>query len=192
MPYPPVADNWTDFRKVPLYRETLKDTAEAFIALYRISGPHKRVYRTATQQLAQAPMEYDGGNSRYLRARWRLPSYSYGDPTHGEHPFTKKVTKDLIAKAITQGVTHGADDCKIVDVIMEILDCRQDTVLMIDGNQKKSAGLILPMGDGFVERYLPKSDQLIDRSNGALLDRADIEAIQQSYQERWLDAINSL
>ena len=108
MPSLPNADKWTDFREIPLYQDTLKHSAEAFVALYIISGPHKRVYKTATQQLAQAPMEFDGGNQRYLRARWRLPTYSYGSNTHGEHPFTKKVTKELIAEAITRGDDHGA------------------------------------------------------------------------------------
>jgi hypothetical protein len=192
MPKMPMKDDWIDFRSTSLYKDTLSETAEAFIALYRVSKPHKRVYRTATQQLVQAPMEYDGGDRRYLRARWRLPNYIYGTKAHGEHPFTKKKTKELIEKAIKIGLQNNVSHKRLVEVITYIIDSRQDTVLMTNGHQNKVSGFIKASGDGFIERYLPTSTILIDRLNGDKVTEVGIRTIQMTQQKIWEDAIQSL
>ena len=98
MPKLPTRDDWKNFRG-PAYETALRATAKAYIALHPIRNT-PQIYRTATSQLAQAPMEWDGGENRYFRARYRLQSYRYGAQSHGEHPYTKKRTKELIAQII--------------------------------------------------------------------------------------------
>ncbi len=189
----PTADNWTDFRKDSHYREALVGTAKAFVALRAaLGGNHTKVYETAVSQLVQAPMEFDGGKRRYLRARWRLAIYEYEDAPHGEHPWTKKETKALIGRIIDQASAKGIANERLVAAITEILDARQDTVLMTRGHQYAKAGFIRGPGDGFIDRYLGTAPPLVDRRDGRLLSDDDVRAIQRQRQARWESALTNL
>lgn len=182
----PTRDDWKNFRG-PAYEAALRATAEAFIALRTTlrHGP-PQIYRTATRQLAQAPMEWDGGENRYCRARYRLQSYRYGAQSHGEHPYTKKRTKELIAQIIDRAAVAGTPHEVLVDSVMTVLDVRQTTVLMNHGDQHKKAGLIRS-GDGLVERYLPTI--IVDRRDGRVLTEAEVRQLQAAKERRWQAAL---
>ena len=189
MPKLPTDDDWTDFR-TPDYFAALKATARAFIALRRtLRDAPPQIYRTAVGQLAQAPMEFDGGTRRYERARYRLQSYEYGQKTHGEHPYTKMRTKELIAQAIDRADRVQTPEPILLKAVMDILDSRQTTCLMNDGDQTKKRGLIRS-GDGFVERYLPVA--IVDRKDGRTLTAVEVQALHAARQKRWEQALRSV
>jgi hypothetical protein len=184
MPYPKtfIPDgHWADFHADDGYRAVLDGTARVWVALIeecrRSSGVGAGVgvaYRRATGILTQLPQEFDNPAARFERSRWRISSVVVGSPTSNyycEHPWSKHRTKSIIRNVVEQALDANRSREQIVSSVAEILDARQDTVLLPDSDEVQHGVGSDKQNDGLVARYVVaiEAKQLIDRKTGEVV-----------------------
>lgn len=167
-----------DFRAHPLYAAVLTGTASIWLAcieeLRRAGGPAPGVeaaYERAVWVLAQLPQEVDDLDARFDRSRWRSADVVPDVDTtnyYCEHPWHKKRTKGIVYGVATHALDHGVSRPEIIQAIADILDARQDTVLLPHAPVRGEGILHESRGDGLAERYVGVAElgTLIDRRTG--------------------------
>ena len=83
-----------------------------------------------------------------------------------EHPYEKSLTKKMIIAGVESGLAAGLAPDFIARCVRQILDLRQDVVLM-----PESVNKTLPKGDGLVQKYA--TVPIIDRNTGMQMSHED-------------------
>lgn len=195
---------WTEYKDAE-YHDTLAAAAWTWVCLIeaRLSGAETpgavAAYDRATLALTQLPMEHGkyGSAKRFDRCRWASPDID--GQGHAEHPWSKRITKELIWKAGSAALSRGVDRAALVGPIALILDARQDAVLLPHARVTQLGVLSDRAGDGLAGRYRGALESgslvLIDRASGAHLspERADeIDAVATRQVSQALEAIRQL
>lgn len=199
---------WSDYR-TPEYYEVLKSTAWAWLSCIeaRITAPGTFSEKAATEAynrtiitLPQLPLEHGGSGieKRFDRSRWRdvRVCLAPGTRLHGEHPWSKHVTKRLVWENGSSALKRGVKKEDLVGPLTEILDARQDTVLL-PHERVSQYGIVSEMkADGLGGRYVPAiesgSIDLIDRSTGAHVTLDEIREIESRIEERVSAAVEKM
>jgi hypothetical protein len=194
---------YDDYRNDPLYRPVLLATSDAWLALIeaRLAAPHpeaaRQAYDRATLVLAQLPMEHgrQGASKRFARCRWRA-SGADEDTGHCEHPWSKRVTKSLLWDAASAALTRGVPRARLVESFAEVLDARQDTVLLPHARVLQLGVASDRGGDGLRGRYLSavSSGRLVlhDAASGARVDPSHVEDVEASVERRVAAALGAM
>lgn len=187
---------WTEYKDAE-YHDTLAAAAWTWICLIeaRLSDVAGRsaiaAYDRATLALTQLPMEHGkhGSAKRFDRCRWASPDVD--GKGHAEHPWSKRITKEILWNAGSSALKRGVDRLDLVKPFALILDARQDAVLLPHARVTQLGVLSDRAGDGLAGRYKgaleSESLVLIDRASGERLspERAveiDEAATQQIFQ----------
>lgn len=200
--------NWVDY-KTEEYWDVLRATAwtwlniiEARLTIPENISPNSAMeaYRRSTISLAQLPLEYGtaGSPKRFDRCRWRdarVPMVP-NDSLHCEHPWSKKLTKEYLWDTGSAALQRGATKDELVEPFSEILDARQDTVLLPHTRVTQFGVLSERAADGLAKRYTPAvlsgGVTLIDRETGMILSVRDIEEIEDIVQKRVSNALKKI
>jgi len=176
---------WQDFRCDDYY-ELLKDTASGWVGLLENFPTSSEFYKRATLLLPQLPIEFGDNDKRFERSRWRHENVVCGEPitAHCEHPWTKKKTRELVEGFAIAAIENGVQREAIVSGVAEIIDSRQDT-LLLPTMRTKDWGVISKRNvDGLVNRYSKIADKLIDRKTGQRLNALKLEEIEKERSDR--------
>lgn len=197
-------NTWTEYKDAE-YHDTLAATAWTWVCLLeaRLAGAETRgavaAYDRATLALTQLPMEHGkyGSAKRFERCRWASPDVD--GQGHAEHPWSKRITKELIWKAGSAALSRGVDRTALVGPISLILDARQDAVLLPHARVTQLGVLSDRAGDGLAGRYRGALESgslvLIDRASGTPIspERADeIDAAASRQVSQALEVIRQL
>ena len=176
---------WQDFRCDDYY-ELLKDTAFAWVVLLESLPPSSEAYKRATLLLPQLPIEFGDNDKRFERSRWRHENVVCEQPTtaHCEHPWTKKKTRKLVEDFFVAARENGMQRKDILLGVGEILDSRQDTLLLPTMRTKDWGVINKRKADGLVERYSKIADKLIDRKTGQRMSTMKLEEIEKERSDR--------
>ena len=176
---------WQDFRCDDYY-ELLKDTASTWVVLLENLPSSSEAYKRATLLLPQLPIEFGDNDKRFERSRWRHENVVCGEPTtaHCEHPWTKKKTRKLVEDFFVAARENGMQRKDIVLGVGEILDSRQDTLLLPTMRTKDWGVINKRKADGLVERYSKIADKLIDRKTGQRMSTMKLEEIEKERSDR--------
>ena len=171
---------WQDFRCDDYY-ELLKDTASTWVVLLESLPSSSEAYKRATLLLPQLPIEFGDNDKRFDRSRWRHENVVCEQPTtaHCEHPWTKKKTRKLVEDFFVAARENGMQKKDIVLGVGEILDSRQDTLLLPTMRTKDWGVINKRKADGLVERYSKIADKLIDRKTGQRMSTMKLEEIEK-------------
>lgn len=189
---------WTDFRASPRYRQLLDATAWTWIALLRAadegqthpaigSEALREALDRATAALPQLPMEFDSGDFRFERSRWRSHLIEPERPMqmHCEHPWTKRKTREIVVELYRAG--RSCRIAKLVEAVAIVLDARQDTVLLPSARLRDLGVIADPRKDGFWPRYRNALEtsrlRLIDRLDGSTVEPANLEYLERGHDE---------
>lgn len=195
---------WSDFRTEE-YSNLLQATAEVWWQLARHfvsmeeSSARVEAYARATLLLPQLPMEYGDPLLRFERCRWQhaaIPADAILTKLHCEHPWTKKKTRTYVLRVVTASLSSGVPEREGVAAIREILDARQDTVLMPNTSVKKLGVLTGRSDDGLHVRYAPaiaaETLRLLDRLDGHEVGVEEVRAIGRDREARVEKALRSV
>lgn len=176
---------WQDFRGDDYY-ELLKDTAFAWVVLLESLPPSSEAYKRTTLLLPQLPIEFGDNDKRFERSRWRHENVVCEQPTtaHCEHPWTKKKTRKLVEDFFVAARENGMQRKDIVLGVEEILDSRQDTLLLPTMRTKDWGVINKRKADGLVERYSKIADKLIDRKTGQRMNTLKLKEIEKERSDR--------
>ena len=176
---------WQDFRCDDYY-ELLKDTALTWVVLLDNLPSSSEAYKRATLLLPQLPIEFGDNDKRFERSRWRHENVVCEQPTtaHCEHPWTKKKTRKLVEDFFVAARENGMQREDIVLGVGEILDSRQDTLLLPTMRTKDWGVINKRKADGLVERYSKIADKLIDRKTGQRMSTMKLEEIEKERSDR--------
>lgn len=200
-------DDWVDFRTDEYY-DVLRSTTWTLLSLIEshLNRPTNitesaatEAYRRAVIALIQGPMEYGhrGPAKRFDRCRWRSSDVTIS-PTktpHCEHPWSKKTSKSLLWEHCSAALLRGVTKENLVDPASEILDARQDTVLLSNMKTSDYGVLSERASDGLL-RYLSAVENSIiilhDRKTGGILTGGDIKLIEEDVQLRVASGIKKI
>jgi hypothetical protein len=176
---------WQDFRCDDYY-ELLKDTASTWVLLLENLPSSSEAYKRATLLLPQLPIEFGDNDKRFDRSRWRHENVVCEQPTtaHCEHPWTKKKTRKLVEDFFVAARENGMQKKDIVLGVGEILDSRQDTLLLPTMRTKDWGVINKRKADGLVKRYSKIADKLIDRKTGQRMSTMKLEEIEKERSDR--------
>jgi hypothetical protein len=183
--------HWQDFR-TPDYTSLLHATAWTWIKIIQAftSPPPplantpaiSSTYYRATLALPQLPSEGTNNSRRFNNSRWRHANVStpiHPHP-HCEHPWSKRITKDIVLNATSLALSRGANPEDLILPISAIIDSRQDTLLL--PSQDTSSHKVIPnsQGDGLASRYASPIDLglIIDRATGKPISPSDASQIE--------------
>jgi hypothetical protein len=201
---------WRDFR-VDAYAALLHATAYVWVAnlaavragsaalaegrVARFDARALRAaYKRATVAIPQLPMEVGNNDERFERCRWRHEEVPVGTPTraHCEHPWSKKRTREIVEDAVPAALARGIDPLDVAAAIAEVLDARQDTVLLPSDDEAAWGVRSERDGDGLAGRYADVAGRIVDRRTGERLSAARIGAIEAERAERVRRALAAL
>ena len=176
---------WQDFRCDDYY-ELLKDTASGWVGLLENFPTSSEFYKRATLLLPQLPIEFGDNDKRFDRSRWRHENVVCEQPTtaHCEHPWTKKKTRKLVEDFFVAARENGMQKKDIVLGVGEILDSRQDTLLLPTMRTKDWGVINERNADGLANRYSKIADKLIDRKTGQRMSTMKLEEIEKERSDR--------
>lgn len=187
---------WSDYRGEE-YWKLLEATALMWVGIIRTylemvhagidGGAIHEAYKRASGNMQQLPIEWKNNDLRFERSRWRHEHVRPGIKTiaHCEHPWTKKVTQELVWDHVKVALARNVPHAEIGKHVAEILDARQDTVLL-PGQAGKKWGLVSGKADGILVRYggIAAAGNLIDRKTGVKIAPADLARIEQNVERR--------
>lgn len=176
---------WQDFRCEEYYC-LLRETADMWVHILERFPTFSEAYKRATLALPQLPMEFGDNNKRFERSRWRHESVVCGEPTtaHCEHPWTKKKTRELVEGFAVAAIENDVQREAIVSGVAEIIDSRQDTLLLPTMRTKDWGVTNERNADGLANRYSKIADKLIDRKTGQRLNALKLEEIEKERSDR--------
>jgi hypothetical protein len=201
-------DKWTDYREDPRYYETLTAAAWGWHNIYKMYVQKPSAFGTIAKlaviarlqkEMVQHPMEFDDVNARYDRSRWRLAVLVPPGPfsgLHCEHAWAKRRTKQILTSAVPMAIQHGIHPHVIEQAIADILDARQDTVLL--ATQRTGDLGIKPdrTHDGLGARYADAIRsgriELVDRLTKKVLTADDALQISQESESKVTEALARL
>ena len=151
-------------------------------------------YKRATSTIPQLPMEVGSNDLRFGRCRWRHEAVPTGTPTHAhcEHPWSKKRTRSLIEAAVKHALARNFEHATVARAVAEVLDARQDTVLMPSDDDEAWGVRSEREGDGLGGRYDQLATQLFDRQSGSRLTIDLVTELEAQRQARIKDALHPL
>lgn len=182
---------WQDFRSDPNYTPILHSTAWTWIKIIQAftSAPPRlanspalsSTYYRATLALPQLPSEGTNNRNRFNNSRWRHSSITPNTSSpHCEHPWSKRITKDIVLNATSIALSHGAHPEDLILPIAAIIDSRQDTLLLPSQHITQHNVLPNSQGDGLAIRYaqLINDNTIIDRTTGNPITSTDATNIE--------------
>ena len=194
-------NTWTEYKDSE-YHDTLVATAWTWVCLIgaRLGGVETKAavaaYDRATLALAQLPMEHGkyGSSKRFDRCRWSAPDID--DQGHAEHPWAKRITKDILwtegSAALRRGVAREA----MVGSFASILDARQDAVLLPHARVTQLGVLSDRAADGLAGRYAGALETgslvLIDRASGTRLTVSQAVDISERVDRQVAEGVERL
>lgn len=199
---------WKSYR-TPGYYEVLLSTAWSWITAIdaRVNRPPDITEDAALQSynrtiitLPQLPLENGGSGieKRFDRSRWRDASVSVapGTKLHSEHPWSKHVTKRMLWEAGSAALLRGARREDLVHPFTEIIDARQDAVLL-PHERVSLFGIVSELrADGLLGRYSSPIREgrltLLDRATGSVVTLEEIEAIEAEIARRTTTALRTM
>lgn len=199
---------WVDYR-TDEYRDVVRATAWMWLSLIEsrlflpkniTSSSGTEAFKRSTLALTQLPLEYgsSGPTKRFERSRWRAADVSIDSKgtLHCEHPWSKKVTKTLLWDSGSQALSRGMKKEELVEHFSEILDARQDTVLLPHTTITQFGIKTEHVADGLEQRYSNAvrdgKISLIDRLTGTILNLEDIRKIESRVELRVSTALKMI
>ena len=192
--------DWIDYRTDEYY-DVLRSTTWIWLCLVEscLNRPSNvtetavtEAYKRAIIALVQGPAEYGhrGPSKRFDRCRWRSSEVTMtpAKNPHCEHPWSKKITKSLLWDHCSAALLRGVKKEDLIVPASEILDARQDTVLLSNMKTSNYGVLSERAADGLLGRYSSAVEKsaivLHDRKTGGILTVEDIKVIESDVQQK--------